>query len=77
MNASVGRTLSRAARRLATSFWTAPRSCHSMGPLQAGRDTAERRSARAAASGKSAQSARLAAALVPPKPVRRCRTYVE
>ena len=74
MKASAGWTPSTAARRLATSFWTAVRSFQSIGPLQAGRDTVERRSARAAASGKSAQSARGRPALSPPNPVRRCRT---
>ena len=74
MKASVTRVPSRAARRLAMSVSTAARSFHSMGPLQAGRATAGRRSARAAASGKSAQSARPRTALCPPKPVRRWRT---
>ena len=58
MNASCGSTPPSAARKLATSFCTAARSFHSMGPLHEGRATVERRSARAAASGKSAQSAR-------------------
>ena len=74
MKASVGAAPSTAARRLATSFSTAVRSFQSMGPLQAGRMIAARRSARAAASGKSAQSARFAAPLWPSKPVRRWRT---
>jgi hypothetical protein len=77
MNASVGRAASVAARRLAMSFWPAARSFHSMGPSQAGREIVERRSERAAASGKSDQSARDGTALCPSKPVRRCRTYVE
>ncbi len=74
MNASVGCTPCSAAFKLAVSVCTAVRSVHSIGPSQAGREMVERRSARAAASGKSAQSARPATRLCPPKPVRRWRT---
>ena len=77
MNASVGCAPATAARKFSMSFWTALRSFHSIAPLHAGREMPEGRSERAAASGKSAQSARGATALCPPKPVRRCRTYVE
>ena len=74
MNASVGFTPARAALKLATSFCTAVRSFHSIGPSHDGREIVERRSDRAAASGKSAQSARTGTAAWPPKPVSRCRT---
>ena len=62
MNASVGFADDTAAVRLATSFCTAVRSFQSMGPLQDGRMIVERRSDLAAASGKSAQSARVGTA---------------
>src|SRR5204862_468674 len=55
MNASTGLADSSAALKFAMSFWTAVRSFHSIGPLHAGRMTVERRSPRAAASGKSAE----------------------
>ena len=74
MNASVGAAAVTAARKLAVSLPTAVRSFQSMGPSHVGRSTVERRSARAAAFGKSAQSARMPGTLRPPKPVRRCRT---
>ena len=74
MNTSVGFTDDTAAVRLATSFCTAVRSFHSIGPLHAGRKIVERRSDFAAASGKSAQSARVGTAACPPNPARRCRT---
>ena len=72
MNTSVGRAAATPARRCAMSRSGAARSFHSMGPVHAGRDTVERPT-RAAAAGKSAQSARWARA-VPPNPVIRWRT---
>src|SRR5712691_629140 len=57
MKASVGWASFNASLRFSASFCTAVRSFQSMGPLHDGRDTSERRSARAAASGKYAQSA--------------------
>ena len=74
MKASVTVAPASPARRLAMSVLTASRSRHSMGPVQAGRDTVERCSRRAAASGKSAQSGRPRTIVVPSKPVSRCRT---
>jgi len=74
MNVSVVGAAAAAARRLAMSLPTAVRSFHSMGPLHVGRSTVDRRSPRAAAFGKSAQSARTPGMLRPPKPVSRWRT---
>jgi hypothetical protein len=74
MNASAGLADSSAVLKFAMSFCTAVRSFHSIGPLHAGRMIVERRSPRAAASGKSAQSARIGTAACPSKPVRRWRT---
>ena len=74
MNESTALTPARAALRLAASFCTAVLSFQSIGPLHDGREIVERRSDRAAASGKSAQSARTGTAACPPNPVRRWRT---
>ena len=74
MKASAGLADFNAVLKFAMSFWTAVRSFHSIGPLHAGRMIVERRSLRAAASGKSAQSARIGTAASPSKPVRRWRT---
>ena len=57
MKASAGLAEASAALKFATSFWTAVLSLQSIGPLHAGRMIVERRSLRAAACGKSDQSA--------------------